>query len=471
MRALRELLQLRIFQSRVAWCLLCTLVLCSLIPLVGFASLALHHVTAAFLLGTLLTFGVVCLLSLGQSRLVESLRGSEQRYRGLVEHGPGAICLHDLHGTLLFVNQAYAEPLGYNPAELVGRNLGELIAPAVREEFIDYLARCAQDQRADGLVRLLTKEGKERLWIYRSRRYEEAGTPPYVIGHGQDITEQRHLERQLRQAQKMQAIGTLAGGIAHDFNNILTAILGYTELTLEDVPAQSVAWSNLQEVLMAGQRAKGLVQQILTFSRQQDPERKSLDLHLLVKEVLKLLRVALPATIEIRQHLEATVGQVLADPTQMHQVLMNLCTNAGYAMKDKGGILEVSIDAVQVDETLAQTNAALHLGPYVRLNVRDTGHGMTPEVLARIFEPFFTTRGVGEGTGLGLSVVHGIVANHGGSIMVESQPGEGTTFTVYLPQVRPGADDDASGSEPTPSGSGRPVLANDEVATAFVCSL
>jgi PAS domain S-box-containing protein len=405
-------------------------------------------------------------VALTRHRLLASLRRSEQRYRDVVEQSPGAICMHDLNGVLTFVNQALAQPLGYEPADMVGRHLGEFLAPKVRPELADYLQHCAQEHRASGHVPLLTKDGKERVLLYRSLCYEEAGKPPYVIGHAQDITEQRQLEMQLQQAQKMQAIGTLAGGIAHDFNNILTAIIGYSELVIDDIPPDSLARENVQEVLVAGHRAKDLVQQILTFSRQGDAERKPLALHRIVKEVLKLLRASLPTTIDIRVHLATTTGEVLANPTQMHQVLMNLGTNAGHAMKDTGGVLEVGLDTLQVDEAFVQSHPALKPGPYARLTVKDTGHGMPPEVLARIFEPFFTTKGVGEGTGMGLSVVHGIIISHGGNITVESDPGIGTTFTIYLPHIAPTAEGATGANAPIPGGHARILFVDDEVAIA-----
>ena len=243
----------------------------------------------------------------------------------------------------------------------------------------------------------------------------------------------QRLDEQVRQGQKLQAIGTLAGGIAHDFNNMLTAILGYTELASDDVPPDSITWRNLQRVLTAGTRARDLVQQILAFSRQNTTQLQPVDLPLLVREMFSLLRASLPSTIEIRQHIEADVGMVLVAPTQIHQVLLNLCTNAEHAMRATGGVLEVRLEAVEVDVVFAAAHPELKPGPHVRLTVCDTGHGMPPEVLERIYEPFFTTKDVGEGTGMGLSVAHGIVASHGGTMTVVSAPGKSTTFAIYLP--------------------------------------
>ena len=285
------------------------------------------------------------------------------------------------------------------------------------------------------------------------------------------ISERKRLEAQLRQAQKMEAIGTLAGGIAHDFNNILTAILGYTELALEDLRPESPAGRYLQEVRKAGVRAKTLVQQILTFSRRTDQARRPVQLPLLIEEALALLRASLPSTIEMGHELAPDVGPVLADPTQLHQVLLNLCANAAHAMRETGGRLVVRLAAVEVAPTAPPSDLAP--GAYACLTVSDTGQGMAPEVLERIFEPFFTTKAPGEGTGMGLALVHGIVTNHGGVVRVSSVVGQGTTFTVYLPRSAAGggaagaAAPGGAAGEGAAAGAGRGrrvLLVDDEEA-------
>ena len=245
-----------------------------------------------------------------------------------------------------------------------------------------------------------------------------------AISQRRNAEERAALEAQLFQAQKMEAIGTLAGGIAHDFNNILAAIMGYTELALSDSHDDSVD-GNLEQVLKATHRAKNLVQQILSFSRRQEQERKAMHLSPLVKETMKLLRASLPSTIEIRQELSPGVGAVWVDPTQMHQLLMNLCANASHAMRNRGGILKVTLDNMLLAAPSAAGLPELEPGSYVRLAISDTGHGIPPDIQARIFEPFFTTKGKGEGTGMGLAVVHGIVKSHGGTVRVESRSGRG----------------------------------------------
>ncbi len=261
--------------------------------------------------------------------------------------------------------------------------------------------------------------------------------------------EKQELEGQLRQAQKMEAVGTLAGGIAHDFNNILTPILGYAEMVQEDMAPGSTAWERQNEIVKAGNRAKELVKQILSFSRQSDQELQPIQVHLVVKEALKLLRSSLPTTIEIKQNIDTKGGYVLADPTRIHQVMMNLCTNAYHAMRESGGILAVSLTTMNIGPEDSVPELNLVAGDYLRLEVSDTGCGMTPKVRDRIFEPYFTTRAKGEGTGLGLSVVHGIVKGLGGHITVYSEPGQGTTFHVYLPRYS--HEDDAALQEVAPA--------------------
>ncbi len=242
-------------------------------------------------------------------------------------------------------------------------------------------------------------------------------------------------ESQLQQVMKLQAIGTLAGGIAHDFNNILFPIVGYTELTMDDIPAGSQASQNLEEVLKAANRAKELVKQILTFSRQNDQERKPLKVQSLIKEALKLLRATIPSTIEIKSIIDDECGLIEGDPTQIHQVIMNLCTNAFHALQDTGGKIEVSLKEANLGYDQSMLGAGIDVGRHLELVVNDNGHGMTQQVLERIFEPYFTTKEQGKGTGLGLSVTHGIIKNHGGDITVESQPDKGATFRVFLPVI------------------------------------
>ncbi len=246
--------------------------------------------------------------------------------------------------------------------------------------------------------------------------------------------ERAELEKQLFQFQKMETIGTLAGGIAHDFNNILTPILGYADMALEELPEESNLRFDIEQINNAALRGKNLVQQILTFSREVDFEKKPTHLQPIVAEVLNLLKASLPNTVQIKQNLDPSIGTVLADSTHIHQIIMNLCTNANHAMVNTGGVLEVKLDAVKIDQKYAEKIPNLKKGEYIRLTISDTGHGMDIKTKERIFEPFFTRKEVGSGSGLGLSVVHGIINNYGGAITVDSKPGQGTIFNIYLPK-------------------------------------
>jgi PAS domain S-box-containing protein len=274
----------------------------------------------------------------------------------------------------------------------------------------------------------------------------------------------RELETQLQQAQKMEAIGTLAGGIAHDFNNILGGIIGYAELARMKVPEGSNVIAYLDKMIKASDRAADLIKQILTLSRQHKQKQRPVQVTHIIKETLSLLRATLPSTIEIRQDLAKDAGVVNADPTQMHQVIMNLATNAGHAMQEAGGVLEVSLANVELDDLSVVKHLDLNAGSYLRLTVSDTGHGMTSEIMERIFDPYFTTKDMGEGTGLGLSVTHGIVKTHRGTITVYSEPRKGTTFHVYLPLILEEERDEKESVVPLPTGSERILFIDDDDA-------
>lgn len=256
-----------------------------------------------------------------------------------------------------------------------------------------------------------------------------------IVEHKRVTKALHQSEQQLQQTHKMETLGTLAGGIAHDLNNILTAILGFTDLSLVQVAADHPSYRNLVEVMKASQRGKHLVEQILTFSHQKNEDRKPVCLHLIVDEVLQLVRPTLPSTIEVRKGMFSETGTARADPTQIYQVLLNLCANAEYSMRGNGGILEVQLQETMIGQEMIARYPLLQSGPHLELSVRDTGQGMSPEILNRIVDPFFTTKDVGVGTGLGLSAVDRIVANHGGALSVKSEIGKGTTVTVYFPQI------------------------------------
>ena len=310
------------------------------------------------------------------------------------------------------------------------------------------------------IVLLNTANALESLEFYSLLRNQNETLEKMVEERTQTLAK---YERQLQQVLKIQAIGTLAGGIAHDFNNILFPIVGYTELTMDEVTEDSVAHKNLEEILKAANRAKDLVQQILTFSRQSGQERKPVKVHSVMKEALKLLRASIPASIEINSNIDENCHPVMGDATQIHQVIMNLCTNAYQAMQDRGGTLEVSLSELDVGYEETIEKIGMQPGRHLQLMVVDEGCGMDAAVLSRIFEPYYTTKEQGKGTGLGLSVIHGIVKNHRGDITVSSTPGKGTTFKIYLPVIE---DADAAAEfEPSNGaarGNERILLIDDE---------
>jgi signal transduction histidine kinase/ActR/RegA family two-component response regulator len=310
------------------------------------------------------------------------------------------------------------------------------------------------------IILLNTANALESLEFYSLLRNQNETLEKMVEERTQALAK---YERQLQQVLKIQAIGTLAGGIAHDFNNILFPIVGYTELTMDEVSEDSVAHNNLEEILKAANRAKDLVQQILTFSRQSDQERKPIKVQNIITETLKLLRASIPASIEIIHKIQDDCGSVMGDATQIHQVIMNLCTNAYQAMQDTGGKLEVILSEVNIGYQETIDKIGMQPGKHLQLLVKDEGCGMDAAVMDRIFEPYYTTKEQGKGTGLGLSVIHGIVKNHRGDITVKSTPGKGTIFQVYLPLI----EDLDIGAELEPTngatkGEERILLVDDE---------
>lgn len=404
-------------------------------------------------------------ICINNARSYQLIREREESFRALSENAPDIIYTIDTDGTLTYVNPAWEGILGYEKSEVIGKYFIDFARKEDARTYINLFKTVRDTKKTikDVSGILLHKNGTERLFnMNGAPNLDSDGNVTGLVGIFKDITEQHNLEIELRQAQKMQAIGTLSGGIAHDFNNILTPIIGYTELLVSESSTQNQTRWMLERILNASYRAKELVQQILTFSRQQtEQERKPIQISPIVKEALKLLRASLPATIEIKQNIDSK-SLVLGDPTQIHQVLMNLCTNAGHAMHDRGGILEVNINDVYLDSESAFRLSDVSPGSYVRLTVSDTGCGMMPEIKERVFEPFFTTKERSKGTGMGLSVVHGIIENYGGTITVYSEPDIGSTFNVYFPvfidETRPLADI----RKPAVMGSERILFVDDE---------
>jgi PAS domain S-box-containing protein len=384
-----------------------------------------------------------------------------------VEQAADDIMVTDAAGIISYVNSAFERTTGYPRVEAVGRSPRFLDSGRHDPAFYDSIdATIASGRTWHGRFSNRTRDGRVIL--------QDASISPILDASGgivgqvsarRDVTRQVELEEHAAQADKLEAIGTMAGGIAHDFNNILSAILGYTQMALRKCPEDSAIQRDLQAVLLGSRRAADLVKQILTFSRHQQSAEQRVQVGLIVKEAVKFLRATIPATVEIRTDIRSD-AVVLAEPTDLHRIVINLCTNAALAMQDHGGLLELSLAEVDLDAPFASKHPEVSPGRFARLTVRDTGHGMTREVQARIFEPFFTTRQRGEGTGMGLAVVHGIITRCRGAITVQSEPGQGTTFGIHLPLVDPAAPAVAPLPEPMVAGSGHILVVDDEPLVA-----
>lgn len=376
-----------------------------------------------------------------RKRTEEALIESEKRYRTLFNNASDAIFVHDFDKRLTDVNRVACERLGYNCEDLLKMKIDDIVS----KDFSSSLPRRLESVKQSGQIVFETEHVRNDgivIPIELSSRVINHEGKPAIFSIARDISERKKAEKekeklqeQIRHAQKMESVGTLAGGIAHDFNNILCPIIGYTEMAMEAVSSEPNILTYLEEILQASNRAKELVQQIVTFSRQHENEKIPIFIHHIAKEVLKLMRASIPSSIEIRQSIEKC-GAVMADAGQIHQVVMNLCTNAFHAMLDQGttgtGILKVSLEEIEYTDSLS-AGINLEPGQYAKLSCSDTGHGINPEIIEKIFDPYFTTKKKGKGTGLGLSVVHGIIKNHKGRITVSSTPGKGTTFDIFLP--------------------------------------
>ena len=387
---------------------------------------------------------------------------SEETYRLFIENAHDCIFITQ-NGSVAYANPSTERLMGYSRQELSELPFIELVHPDDRPMVANnHKTRLAGlDAPNYYSFRVRNRDGQERLLEINAVQIEWQHDPA-VLCFVRDITEIKKMEQQLLQSQKMQAIGTLAGGIAHDFNNILAAMIGYTELCQMALPADGKHVEHLQRVLQAGQRARELVNQILAFSRQKDTDQKPVQFKLVVVETLKLLRASIPATIEFQEHIEPNTGIVMADPTRLHQIVMNLCSNAAQAMQETGGNLEVRLANYNIENSETPELLDLKPGPYIRLTISDNGCGMDADTVKRIFDPYFTTKKQGEGTGLGLSVVHGIVVGMQGVIKVYSEPGEGTTFQVYLPCIEADLDPSERPVHVLPRGAEIVLLVDDE---------
>lgn len=393
----------------------------------------------------------------------KALLNSQEKYRLLVENANDAIFVTQ-DERIKFTNSKATRMIGYGRSELIGMPLVELIHPDDRKGLVSRHLQALYAKNPSGRYSFrIADAGGQTLWIDLNTVKIEWEGRPAILNFARDITRQKQLEEQLRYAQKMEAIGTLAGGIAHDFNNILSAIIGYTDLAALVLQADEPARLSLNEVMDAAQRAKELVYRILTFSRMNEQEQRPVRMDLVVREALKLLRPSLPATIRIEQQIDSQ-DAILADSTQIHQVVMNLCTNAYHAMQEKSGLLKVNLVKVKFTPEDLVDHTDLDVGDYLKLTVADTGDGMDENTMQRIFDPYFTTKENGKGTGLGLAVVYGIVTAHKGAINVKSRLGKGTTFEVFFPTIQYSENHRPVSTKQSPRGDESILFVDDETA-------
>lgn len=379
-----------------------------------------------------------------QARLLEDLKAAEANLRRIITSNADAIVIVDKSNNVRFINPAAENLFGRKSDDWLGKPFGFHLKPEDVSEF-----KITRDNGGDVIAEMRTVEID----------WEDK---PAFLSSVRDITERRNLESHFRRSQKMEALGTLAGGIAHDFNNLLGVIVGNADLALLDVEDIHPSHKNLVKIRKACLRARDLVRQILTFSRQSERELQPLKLGPIVKESIQLLRASIPSNIEIRHDIDVQSDTINGDPTQINQILLNLCSNAAHAMRDDGGVLEIHLSEITLDPLDVRAFQNLYPGRYAKLTVSDSGHGIKPEIADRIFDPFFTTKRVGEGTGLGLSVVHGIVTNYGGEIEVRSELGNGTTFDLYFPLNDEPAGKEKSEDKRLPVGKERILFVDDE---------
>ena len=405
-------------------------------------------------------------------KVQEKLRLSEKSYRDLFDSVSDLIYSQDLEGRFTNANRALARIFGYRLDEFIGRKASDFMKPEFKEAFdTTYLEGIKKEGHYEGVSSYFTKGGRKIYLEYRSNLIEPEEGEPFISGIARDVTDRilaerevKRLQSQMLQAQKMEAIGTLAGGIAHDFNNLLQAILGYTQILIMPKEDSDPDVPSLRQIEKAANRASELTQQLLTFSRKVESKPRPVSLNQEVRQVEKLLKRTIPKMIEIELRLEEDLETISADPAQLEQVIMNLGVNARDAMPE-GGKLLIETESALMDEAYCRDHLGARAGKYVLLTISDTGLGMDKKTLEHIFDPFFTTKEVGKGTGLGLAMVYGIVKSHRGYIMCYSEPGEGTAFKIYFPVTEEESTDTGSGTrgaEPVPEGGRETILLVDD---------
>jgi PAS domain S-box-containing protein len=412
-----------------------------------------------------------------RKQMAQSLRESEGYQRALLQTIPDLIWLKDTNGIYLACNTMFEKFFGATAKRIIGKTDYDFVDKPLADLFLeqDQKAIAAGKPTSDEKWHTFADDGRPALLeTIKTPMFDDQGKLIGVLGISRDITERIRTENeksrlrgQLQQAQKMESIGTLAGGIAHDFNNILSSIIGFTELALDQVAEKTEIEDDLQEIYSAAKRARDLVKQILAFARQSDEERRPIQPSVIVKEVVKFIRSTIPTTVKIRQDIQSD-AYINGNATQVHQVLMNLCTNAAQAMEETGGVLETGVKDLVIDSR--DSHSGMKPGNYIQITVADSGVGIAPDVIGSIFEPYFTTKGYGEGTGMGLSVAHGIIESYGGKISVKSIVGKGSTFQVYLPVIRRGKIPREYSPQTPPSGTERILLVDDEFAIAKMSS-
>jgi PAS domain S-box-containing protein len=413
-----------------------------------------------------------------EEELKQMLEGVEQRleeqilHSAVIEQTEDNVLITDSHRTIIYINPAFEGSCGYTCDELRGKPLRNLRSDQHDKTFFQTMKEVLD--RGEVWTGVVINRGKDDVDFEIegtiSPIRDKTGAITHWVAVGRNMKRFRKLEQELQQVQKMDALGTLAGGIAHDFNNVLAAVMGLIEIEFMGAEIGSRTRTRMEQALAACSRARDLVKQILTFSSQREQRRRPLRIGPVVEDALQMLRATLPTSITIQTDLESAEALILGDFSQIHQVLINLCTNAAHAMKRSGGVLGISLKNVVFDDSHAFEHPDLQPGSYLCLTVSDSGEGMRQQVCERIFEPFYTTKGPGEGAGVGLFVVHGIVKSHGGKIVVRSEPGKGSTFELYFPTIEGVEERPEIQSESPPAGNERILLVDDEELVIAVAS-